>query len=82
MQKVYVYLQHQGFDFYLRDRALTEKELYCENCDAADTLLGVYETEEELAAKLLSLFQKGYDLLPCAEYDAIKNKYCPPELRL
>lgn len=81
MEKTYVYLHHQGFDFYLSNREKSDAELYCCLCDESDFLLGVYETEEALVAKLDSLFREGYDLLPCENYNTLKDKYCPPELR-
>lgn len=79
--KTYVYLHHQGFDFYLSEKQLSADERFCEACGTEDILIGVYDTEKDLANKLAQLFAEGYDLLPCAEYEAIKAKYCPSELR-
>jgi hypothetical protein len=81
MKRTYVYLHHQGFDFYLSDQELLSKERFCTVCDEEDVLLGTYESEDSLADKLRQLFAEGYDLLPCKEYDRIKEKYCPGELR-
>ena len=81
MKKTYVYLHHQGFDFYLSDQELLPEERFCTVCDEEDVLLGTYEIEDSLADKLRQLFAEGYDLLPCKEYDQIKEKYCPGELR-
>ena len=75
MKKTYVYLHHQGFDFYLSEEALPYEARFCTICGAEDTLIGIYETEEALADKLTQLFRDGYDLLPCREYDQIKEKY-------
>ena len=75
MQKTYIYLHHQGFDFYLSGEALPYKDRFCAICGEEDTLIGIYETEEALADKLTQLFRDGYDLLPCREYDQIKEKY-------
>ena len=75
MKKTYVYLHHQGFDFYLSEEALPYEDRFCAICDEEDTLIGIYETEESLADKLTQLFRDGYDLLPCREYDQIKEKY-------
>ena len=81
MKKTYVYLHHQGFDFYLSDRELLSEERFCSVCDEEDVLLGAYEAEESLANKLRQLFAEGYDLLPCKEYDRVKEKYWPDGLR-
>ena len=81
MKKIYVYLHHQGFDFYLSYHELLPEERFCAVCDEEDVLLGTYESEDSLADKLRQLFAEGYDLLPCKEYDRIKEKYCPGELR-
>ena len=64
MEKTYVYMHHQGFDFYLSDREKSDTELYCRLCDEYDFSLGVYETEEALAAKLDALFREGYLCAP------------------
>ena len=81
MKKTYVYLHHQGFDFYLSEKALPYEDRFCAICGEEDTLIGTYETEEALADKLAQLFDEGYDLLPCKEYDSVKEKYCPVALR-
>lgn len=82
MKRTYLYMHHDAFVFFLRDQALSPEELYCSYCDASDTLLGRYDDERALAAKLRQLFEEGYDLIPCDEYLDIKDKHCPPELRL
>lgn len=82
MRKTYLYMHHDAGLFFLRDQALSPKELYCSYCDAFDTLLGCYDDERALAVKLRQLFEEGYDLIPCEEYLDIKDRYCPPELRL
>lgn len=81
MEKVHVYLHHQGFDFYLSDQELSPTERFCKTCGEEDMLVGAYDTENALAEKLAELFTVGYDLLPCKEYDIMKEKYCPAELR-
>lgn len=80
MRKTYVYMHHNKCDFYLSEQEKTPEEQYCPHCEDSDYLLGVYESEEALAAKLNFLFSEGYDLLPCKDYDKLKEKYCPPEL--
>ena len=75
MEKTYVYLHHQGFDFYMSEEALPYEDRFCAICGEEDTLIGTYETEEALADKLTQLLRVGYDLLPCGEYDQIKEKY-------
>ena len=77
MKPVYVYLHHQGFDFYLTHRARSAFELYCEYCEESDTLIGVYDNSDELSNKLKELFTAGYDLLPGEEYLLIAGQYCP-----
>lgn len=80
MEKTYVYMHHTGFDFYLSNRELSQQELYCPHCEESDILLGSYSTEEALSEKLGWLFAEGYDLMPCEDYDQIRQKYCPPDL--
>ena len=75
MKKTYLYLHHQGFDFYFKNRELTREECYCPSCDEYDTLVGVFEDEVIFGNKLRQLFAEGYDLVPCDEYDRIKNTY-------
>lgn len=82
MNRTYLYMHHDALCFFLRDRELTAEELYCEYCDASDTLIGCYDSEQMLAAQLRRLFEEGYDLEACDEYLDIKDKYCPPALRL
>ena len=77
MKRVYVYMHHQGFDFYLKHRALTPVEMYCEYCEESDTLIGVYDNGQELGDKLKELFAAGYDLLPDEEYILVAGRYCP-----
>lgn len=77
MRTVYVYLHHQGFDFYLKHRELSEAERYCTYCETSDTLIGVYDNGYELGEKLKELFAAGYDLLPGDDYDRIRRLYCP-----
>ena len=77
MRTVYVYLHHQGFDFYLKNRKLSDAELYCSYCKTSDTLIGVYDNGDELGEKLKELFSAGYDLLPGDDYDRIRRLYCP-----
>ena len=81
MNKKYVYLHHQGFDFFLSDTELSPAERFCQICGEEDTLLGAYDTEEAFATQLAQLFREGYDLLPCKEYTHMKEKYCPADLR-
>lgn len=81
-KNTYLYMHHDASVFFLQNRALSPEELYCSYCDASDTLIGCYDDERTLAAKLRQLFEEGYDLIPCDEYLDIKDKYCPPELRL
>ena len=80
MKKIYVYLHHQGFDFYMSERELSPEERLCEVCGEEDILLGVYETEDALADGLTQLYKDGYDLLPCDEYYVKKEKYSTKEL--
>lgn len=81
MTKTYLYMDHSGMEFYLSDRERTAEEMYCPLCESSDELIGIYEDEETFSVKLLELFTGGYDLLPCNNYNEIKEKYCPPELR-
>ena len=64
MKKTYVYLHHQGFDFYLADRELSFEERYCQICDEEDVLVGVYESEDSLSEKMEQLLKDGYEILP------------------
>lgn len=82
MGKRYIYMHHQGFDFYFTDHEQSPEECYCSYCEEYDELIGVYEEEGLFAAKLRELFSAGYDVLPCDDYNDIKDKYCPSELRL
>lgn len=81
MTKTYVYMDHSGMEFYLSDRERTAAEMYCSLCECSDELIGIYDDEEALRAKLVELFTAGLDLLPCDNYNEIKDKYCPLELR-
>lgn len=81
MYPTYVYLHHQGFDFYLSNRQKSPEELYCSLCDESDALLGVFYCREALAERLSALFKEGYDLIPCEDYDNIVATFCPPECR-
>lgn len=81
MKITYIYLHHDGMDFYLSDQEKSQEELYCSACDAYDTLLGVYDSRLKLGQKLCQLFRDGYDLMPCENYDEIKSEFYPTELR-
>lgn len=82
MNEIYIYSLHSWeTDFYLSDREKSEQEVYCPTCEESDTLLGVYDDEAEFAETLKKMFLAGYELLPCDNYDAIIEKYCPPEAR-
>lgn len=83
MTKTYVYLHHQGFDFFLSDRKLSKEECYCAACDESDELVGEYADEQTFADKLKDLFKEGLDFIEGRGYDynEIKDKYCPVELR-
>lgn len=81
MKRVYVYIHHQGFDFFLENRELSPEACYCDYCQCSDVLFGCYNEEAALAEALQGLFEQGYDLVPCDDYNEIKEKYCPPELR-
>lgn len=82
MKRTYLYLHHDGFSFFLENRELTSEEQYCKHCDASDTLVGYFDSETALAEQMRRLFASGYDLISCDDYLDIKDKYCPPELRL
>lgn len=80
MKLTYIYLHHQGFDFYLSDEAIEKEDLYCELCEDYDELIAAYDNEKDLGEHLRHLFKEGYDILPCPEYDEIRAKYCPLEM--
>ena len=82
MNLTYVYMHHDASVFFLTERALTSDELYCPYCNASDSLIGCYDNENLMAKQLLSLFESGYDLIPCDDYLDIKDRYCPPKYRL
>lgn len=72
MERTYVY-RHPCEDlFYLKTG----------EADSGDALIGCFEEERDLARTLRQLFERGYDLAPCDDYQEIKGKYCPPRLRL
>ena len=79
MPKTYVYMDHSGMDFYLSECERTAEETYCPICECSDELVGVYEEEDLLAAKLKELFRMGYDLVPSDKYTELKEKYFPQE---
>lgn len=60
MAKTYVYLHHQGFDFYLTDRPLTPDERYCAICEDADRLIAVCRDADTLTDTLRELYAQGY----------------------
>ena len=62
--KVYLYMHHCGFDFFVSDHELTKEETYCPDCEESDELIGIYNNEEELNRKIEELTKKGYDLIP------------------
>ena len=63
MKKKYIYLHHQGFDYFLTERELTQEERCCPLCDDYDTLLEVCEDETALHTKIEEFSKKGYDLV-------------------
>lgn len=63
MAKTYIYLHHQGFDVFLKDRELTKEECYCACCDDYDTLITVCENETTLKATLQELYRTGYEAI-------------------
>lgn len=63
MKKVYLYIHHSGFDFFLSDHKLTHEETYCPDCDESNELVGVYDNAETLAAKIQELQKLGLDLI-------------------
>ena len=77
MKKIYVYLHHQGFDFYLKDRKLSAEECYCPYCEDSDELIGVYDDGAELADKMKSLFAEGYDFISDISYPVPDDYLCP-----
>ena len=66
MKKTYVYLHHQGFDFYLSEEALPYEDRFCAICGEEDTLIGAYETEDAFAVgKLTSTRGDSADWIRC-----------------
>ena len=63
MKKVYVYMHHQGFDFFLSDRELSKEERYCSHCDEHDELYAVYVDDISLKECMQHLFEEGYDII-------------------
>lgn len=63
MKKVYVYMHHQGFDFFLSDRELSKEERYCSHCDEYDELYTVCEDDISLKECIQQLFEEGYDII-------------------
>ena len=77
MKRIYLYMHHCGFDFYMTDYEQTPEETYCPDCDESAELIGIYDNETELEAKITELFSKGYDMIPDEKYTEIQNKYYP-----
>ena len=69
--------------FFLSDRKLSEEECYCVACDELDELVGEYDDEQAFADKLKDLCEDGFDFIASSgnNYNEIKDKYCPVELR-
>ena len=63
MKRTYLYMHHCGFDFYMTDHEQTPAEMYCPDCDESAELIGVYDSEAELEAKIAELFSKGFDMI-------------------
>ena len=80
MERIYIYMDHFGAEFYLSNRERTAEEIYCPICESSDELIGIFEDEATLVVKLEELFKEGYDLLPCNNYAEIKSRYCSPKL--
>lgn len=81
MKKIYLYMHHSGFDFFLSHREIPFAEKYCTDCEEADELLGVYVSESKLAEKLRELLTKGFDPIECDTYRKLTTKYNLPERR-
>lgn len=53
MKELFLYESHTG-GFYVEEKQIENKSLYCEDCDDFDFFLGTFETKEE-AENLINL---------------------------
>jgi len=74
MKRIYLYMHHCGFDFYMTDYEQTQEEIYCPDCDESSELIGICDNEAELEAKITELFSKGYDIITFEKCDDISSK--------
>ena len=57
---MYIYENHMG-GFYSSEEILDYDELYCETCGDSDTLLGWFDTKNELREVLYNYYNCNYD---------------------
>lgn len=64
MEKTYVYMHHQGFDFYLSNREKSDAELYCRLCDESDFLLGLMKLKKRWRQSWTRFFGRATTCCP------------------
>ena len=70
MPTIYIYLHHQGFDFYITNYLLSEEECYCSYCEDSDELLGCYSDQAQLQQEVDRLLERGIQYYSkCPELD-------------
>lgn len=77
MSTKYIYLLLESPDFFFTIKPLeSHDEFY-----SYSKLFSRCDCEKDFAQQISILFQEGYDLISCENYNEIKTIYCPPQLR-